>query len=398
MDLPITVGDAVARVLARAPMARVVECPLEKATGRVLRAPLRADRPLPPFDRMMMDGYAVRLVDAVPGRRLRVCGEAAAGEPQKVLPEGDALVLEAMTGAPLPAGADLVIPYEEVEAREAGIVEVKAGFEAGAGLYVHRIGSDYAAGSVLLEEGTVLGPVEAGIAASCGYASVPISQSPRIALLGTGDELVPVRSQPEPHQIRRSNVAAMENALALAGFACGVQGHLNDEPGAGREALIRVLAEADVVVICGAVSRGVRDWVPAALDALGEKQFHGVAQRPGKPMGFWVMPGGCVVFALPGNPVSALVGLHRYVLPWLRKRQGLPEQPARRVLAAPVENRLKLTWFVPVSMGSDGRVQPCPVNNSGDYARLANTDGFIELGAEQHYTEGTEVIYFPWQS
>ena len=242
--------------------------------------------------------------------------------------------------------------------------------------------------------------VEAGIAASCGYATVKVSQQPRISVFGTGDELVEAGVRPEAHQVRRSNASAIEHALAMVSFHAGRVGHLLDDPGKEEGRLQEAIGSSDLVIISGAVSKGKLDWIPAALDRMGSRVFHGVAQKPGGPMGLWVTDSGCRIFALPGNPVSTLVGTFRYVIPYLRLQQGSREKAEWKVsLARDFTTRGDLTIFLPVELGSGGKVHPRPVNNSGDFARLAGTDGFVELpDGTTRWPAGSEVDFFPWKT
>ena len=369
---------------------------LARAHGRVLRQAIRADRDLPPFDRVMMDGYAIRAEDLDKGTRFHLQGTAYAGMPQQVLGPERHAALEVMTGSPLPNGADTVIPVEDTEETGEGF-RIREGSRIERGHFIHRRGSDYAKGAELVREGRLLRSVEAGIAASCGYHQVTVARQPAITVFGTGDELVPVESTPAPHQIRRSNATAIQAALASSGFPLVTVDHLSDEIDKESVRLESALREADVVIISGAVSKGKLDWIPGTLDQLGTGHFHGVRQRPGRPMGLWTTET-CTVFALPGNPVSTLVGTHRYVIPFLRARQGLVEPPETVALEEAFAFDRALTLFLPVKRTRAGTVLPRPVNNSGDYARLAETDGFIELPYnENHWTPGTPAPFYPWR-
>jgi len=374
--------------------APAIDCPLNKAAGRVLRESLVSDRDLPPFDRVMMDGYAVR-GDDLASPLFRVTGKAMAGSPRQTLPPDAHSALEVMTGAPLPARADTVIPYEDTRPAEDGFKLVE---KAETGQYVHRQGSDFPAGTILVPEGAVFRAVEAGIAASCGYDQVKVSQRPRIAVFGTGDELVPVGTRPEPHQIRQSNAIAIEHALASASFHVGSVGHLTDHAGKESSRLREAIGDSDVVIISGAVSRGKLDWIPAALDESATCIFHGVAQRPGRPMGFWVTEKGCSIFALPGNPVSTLIGVYRHVLPFLQRQQGMQPLRNRTIrLAQDCPPNGSSTRFLPVILRGAVTAIPNPVNNSGDFARLAGTDGFVELPAgTEPRAANSEVNFYPW--
>jgi molybdopterin molybdotransferase len=241
-----------------------------------------------------------------------------------------------------------------------------------------------------------MGPVEMSIAAACGCAELEVSAPLRLAVLGTGDELVAVGQTPREGQIRQTNVPALCAALRLSGQGCVETGSLPDDASALREGLFSALARHDVVVLTGGVSRGRRDLVPATLAELGATRvLHGVAQRPGKPMGVWRMEDGRVVFGLPGNPVSALVCLRRYVLPALFHWSGGAESPpARRVLRGSFARPRGLTLFLPVVEGPDGGLAPAPVANSGDFCGLAGSCGFAEV--DESFAEGSAVPYFPW--
>ena len=372
------------------------EVALESASGRVLREPIVADRDLPPFDRVMMDGYAIRHTDLKTTNRFTVKGSAFAGRPRQTLPSDTGAALEVMTGSPLPEQADCVIPFEAT-LREKDTFHLCGDPQPEPGQFIHRRGSDFPAGTCLVKAGSVLRSIETGIAASCGLERIEVSRQPRLAIFGTGDELVPVAATPAPHQIRRSNAQALASLLARAHGLCPSVDHLADNPKGERSKLEAATRSADVLILSGAVSKGRLDWIPPVLDDLGTCLFHGVSQRPGKPMGVWKASTGAVIFALPGNPVSTLVCAHRYVLPFLKRLFGLNPQTAPVRLLQPFAFARPLTLFLPVRRsGTDGAI-PCPVNNSGDFASLAGTDGFVELASnENHWTTGTELHFTPW--
>lgn len=413
MDALISVSEADRLLTANIVEAAVMDCPLNKCAGRILLQDIVADRPLPPFDRVMMDGYAVKWSPGI--KDFRTTARSFAGDPMGTLSSDTDAAIEVMTGAPLPAGANTIIPYEDTTATDKGFT-ISEPENVESGQYIHRRASDYAEGSVLLKAGTRIGPIEAGIAASCGYARLKVNLLPRIAVLGTGDELVEVHKKPAAHQIRQSNAHAVETALNLAGFPAQKAGHLKDNPEGESELLAEVIKNSDIVIISGAVSMGSRDWIPSALDKNARKVFHGIKQKPGKPMGFWIAPGGCAIFALPGNPVSTLVGLHRYVMPFLHARntpgnhgraRSLPchavaceggSWPRPRKLQSSWEPHPKLTLFVPGTLADKNTFCPQPVRNSGDFARLAGTVGFIEIPpAEKPYDLSTTFKFYPWQ-
>ncbi|MFZ9964310.1 MAG: molybdopterin molybdotransferase MoeA [Terrimicrobiaceae bacterium] len=389
---PLSPAEAEERIFSLRGKVAPKSCGLEDAAGKILRQDITADHDFPPFDRVMMDGLAVR---SNGGRRFLVQGVAAAGKPQIALPPAEDAAVEVMTGAVLPGGADAVLPCEWYELHD-GVAVLQPGKEAQAGEFIHRKGSDHFAGDALLRSGVRLGPVEIGIAAACGCAEIQVAAPLRIAVLGTGDELVPVGEVPKAGQIRRSNTHALAAALQLSGHGPTAAGCLRDDPEDLRQGLATILSMNDLVILTGGVSKGRWDLVPEILVSLGATSIlHGIAQRPGKPMGVWQMPGGQVVFGLPGNPVSALVCLHRYVLPALSHWSGesAPMRP-RRILHGGFTKQPGLTLFLPVREMPDGTVAPAPVANSGDFVGLAGSDGFVEV--DESFADGEAAPYFPW--
>jgi len=387
--------EALDFVLNHAPRMESEPCRLEKACGRVLRQDVRADRAFPPFDRVMMDGYGLRAADLESDRIFSVTGSAPAGMPQVVMSEELGTCIEVMTGAPVPEGADCIVPVERTSHKDGHTIIVESSFETKAGLFIHRAGSDAAEGAPLLESGVLLGSREIGVAASCGAAVVMVSKQPRITLIPTGDELVAVDALPAPHQIRQSNGHAIRAALQSAGFPSALKEPLRDD--ASADDLQADLESSDWLIFTGAISKGARDFLPALLDNLGcTKVFHGVAQRPGKPAGFWRGPQGQAIMALPGNPVSALTGLHAFVLPALTVGSGLPRPTPRLVVSAtPFAGLQEMTQHLPVAFSPDGRVHAAPTDNSGDFIGLLRSDGFVTLpprGSVQ-----TAYPYTPWQ-
>ncbi|HEY6453454.1 MAG TPA: molybdopterin molybdotransferase MoeA, partial [Steroidobacteraceae bacterium] len=250
---------------------------------------------------------------------------------------------------------------------------------------VHRRASDCAQGSLLLAAGSVLHAPEIAVAASAGMARVRVSSQPAIAVISTGNELIEPGDPIEPHQIRRSNAYAVAAALRQRGFHRVADDHIADDARQLRERLRRHLDTHEVLILSGGISVGRFDLVPAALEEIGVRcVLRGIAQRPGRPMWYGTSGEGHSVFALPGNPVSTLICLSRYVIPALYRAMGMPAAPAERVaLADPIQWPKPLTGFIPVRLHHDdwGRpwAVPSPTNGSGDFAALALTDGFVEL-------------------
>jgi molybdopterin molybdotransferase len=285
--------------------------PVARAAGRVVATPAVAVIDLPPFDSSAMDGYAVRAKDT-PGK-LTVVGHSAAGKPEaRTLGIGEAIVIS--TGAVVPAGADAVVPVE----RTSGNVEVEG---VRSGDNVRPRGGDARAGDVVVERGDVLRPPQLGALAAAGVATVRCARRPRVAVLATGSEL---RAPGEPlalGEIYESNTVLLAAQIESAGADVTVHGAVSDDEGATRAALERAL-ESDVLVTSGGVSVGPHDLVRGALAELGaEEIFWRVAVKPGKPIAFAVR-GETLVFGLPGNPVSSLVGFELFVRPALLALQG----------------------------------------------------------------------------
>lgn len=244
---------------------------------------------------------------------------------------------------------------------------------------------------------------QVAVAAAVGATTLTVSALPKIAVVASGDELVEVGAGVAAHQIRRSNDYALRAALELAGFGRVYLFHLRDVRQEIEQRLRQIIADHDVVLITGGVSKGKFDYLPTVLEELRvTKIFHGVAQRPGKPFWFGVTPRKTPVFALPGNPVSAYTCLHRYVLPALNRASGRRDEPLKNVvLAAPFSFTPKLTYFLPVKTSSGERGElfghPAATNTSGDFAGLLDSDGFVELPAERtDFTAGEVFVFRPW--
>ncbi|MBA3246380.1 MAG: molybdopterin molybdotransferase MoeA [Actinobacteria bacterium] len=320
MPALLTIDEALALVLRYALPLEAEAVPIEQAAGRVPAEDVRALVSLPPFRSSAMDGFAVR-VRETPGR-LRVVDRIPAGRPaQRALAAGEAMGIA--TGGSVPDGADGVVPIEHVEDGGAEVVVSASVSEED---NIRGIGSDIGAGELLLSAGSILGAAQIGALAAAGVAAVRCSRRPRVAVLSTGTELRPAGSALEPGQIYESNAPMLAAALAGSGAAVTRLPAVTDDPDSHRAALERGL-EADVLVSSGGVSVGPHDLVRRIAAELGvEEIFWGVAVKPGKPVAFGVR-GRTLVFGLPGNPVSALVGAELFVRPALRALQGasIPE-------------------------------------------------------------------------
>ena len=396
------VAEAQALILERMSRFPARETPLDDCAGAVLRETVHAERDQPPFDRVTMDGIAIDHDAWQAGRRrYRVAGTQGAGAPAMSI-SSPAECVEIMTGAMLPRGADTIIPVERV-ALGKGEAVVQASAVVSRRQFIHPQGSDRAAGSRLLSRGQRIGPAEVAILAGAGRTRVRTAEPPRVAVVSTGDELVEAGQPIEPYQIRSSNDRAIDAALVRRFGARVTRASLKDDPAEILESIARLHDRNDVVVLTGGVSMGKYDFVPGVLERLGvELVFHRIEQRPGRPMWFGISQASRPVFALPGNPVSTLVCLIRYVVPALWKAMGAdPETEEWVRLGEEVKFAVDLVYFLPVKLRADpGGVltaEPQPTNTSGDYAALGGTDGFVELPrGSDLYPEGTPARLFRW--
>ncbi|HEY8706200.1 MAG TPA: gephyrin-like molybdotransferase Glp [Gaiellaceae bacterium] len=316
MGALLTMQEAQARVLEHVRTLAAESVAVGTAAGRVTAEPARAVVDLPPFASSAMDGYAVRAAD-LPGR-LPVVGQVAAGRPsERPLAPGEAMAIS--TGGVVPDGADAVIPIEYVVLHD-NTIEVDASLHAGK--HVRPRGGDARTGDVVVEAGVRLGAAQLGALAAAGLAAVSCVRRPHVVVLATGTELAPPGEPLAPGQVYEANALMLAAALAASGADLDVLPAVADEESAHRAALERGLA-ADVLVTSGGVSVGLHDLVRRIEAELGvEEVFWGVAIKPGKPVSFGVR-GDTLVFGLPGNPVSALVGCELFAKPALRALQGL---------------------------------------------------------------------------
>jgi molybdopterin molybdotransferase len=326
----IEIDEARRRVLERVAPLAAERVAVSAALGRVLAESVTSADAVPGFDSSAMDGYAVRTADVAEAdrerpARLTVTGESRAGHPAaNELGAGEAIAIS--TGAVVPGGADAVIRVEDTDGG-AETVEIRVAPEPGRD--IRRAGEDIEPGETVLAAGTRIGPAEAGVLVSVGRGEVVCARRPRVGVLTTGDELQ------EPGEPLRAGAIRNSNAYSIAGLverSGGVVASIEtvpDDRGVTEAALERAL-RADVAVVSGGVSVGPHDHVRPALAALGaEEVFWGVALRPGKPTWFGVAPSGCLVFGLPGNPVSAMVTFLLFVGPAILALLGAGHDPRR---------------------------------------------------------------------
>jgi len=366
--------------------------PRRAARNRILAESLTATVDVPAADVSAMDGYALA-GDVPPGTTLPVCGRVTAGDPPgATLPPGAALRI--MTGAPVPAGADRVLPFEHTD-RGLEAVVVHEPVEAAAN--VRRRAEVLARGDGLLAAGSRLTPEALALAAGHGYATLPVHRAPRVAVLPTGDEVVAPEEEPAPGQLRDTHTDFLTAACAELGVDAEPLGIAPDEPGELTRLIERGLDGADVLLLGGGVSAGELDLVEGVLAALGcEALFTSVAVQPGKPLVAAVRPADAdpagrrrLVFGLPGNPGSVMVTFHLFVRPALRRLLGdAAAHPHDRlldgVLAAPAPGAKARERYVPArarAVGGRLEVTPLALRGSHDMSAHARGDALLRLAA-----------------
>lgn len=355
------------------------EVSVEKSTGRILFKAITADRDLPPFNRVTMDGIAIRWEDYQKGtRKFNIKGTQFAGASPLHLEEASDCI-EIMTGAMLSDTADCIIRYEDLVIT-GNVAELTVPCQKGQN--IHFRGSDAVAGRTLVEESTRLRPAEIAVAASVGQTSLTVRKLPRIVIISSGDEIIEIDKAPRPSEIRNSNAYCIASLLNQAGIMAD-KVHVKDDKEASVRQIKAALADYDVILLCGGVSKGKKDFIPQALEDAGvEKLFHQVSQRPGKP--FWFgRKENTVVFALPGNPVSTFFCARRYLMPWLKKtlRQN-QEGYSWAVLSEDYLFNPALSYFLQVKVSEEKGTRiatPLTGGGSGDFVNMLSTDGFLEL-------------------
>ncbi len=395
----LTVEQALTLIEQRAQALPATSVPLGEALGLVLAADAASDIDSPPHDKAMMDGYAVGSGDTSAERR--VLEEVfAGGVPSLRVTPGAATRI--MTGAPLPEGADTVVPVELTELVDAQTVRVPLPGPA-AGKHVMRGGEAIVAGRVVLKSGSRIGASQVALLAETGHAEVNAVPRPSVAVLATGDELVDASQRPGAGQIRNSNGPMLHALISEAGATPVELGVARDEP-ASLESKLRGGRDCDVLLVSGGVSAGDRDLAPGVLEQLGVEQlFQKVAVKPGKPIffGVWPREGSrpTCVFGLPGNPVSGYVCFQLFVRPLLSALAGgafvgLPEVSVR--LEQPVSRRGGRETYLPTvaTLGNDGlwRATPTAWRGSADLAGLAAANALLRLPPQQaDYAAGTRL-------
>jgi len=403
-DAAIPFEDAVARIASACDALDVRTVALADAAGRVLAHDLFAEDDLVPFARSAMDGFAIVAADARERDTFSVRGRAyAEGAPRRVHEPGTATAIA--TGAPIPGGADAVVPFEDTVESNGSIrlLEPRAVY---AGAHVFPPGEDARRGDVVGRRGDVLRPASLALLASAGHARFDVVRKPRACVVTSGQEIVPVSASPGFGEIRNSNATAVVAALATFGAEVVDVVHVRDDRADVRRAIGRAAERADVVVTTGGASVGERDYVKSALDELGAAfAFREVAMRPGRPSALATL-GESRVLALPGNPAAVSVALHELVRVAIARLAGardvrLPRVGAR--LRGTLREKGDRTYFAFAALGvdADGRLEALPLDNQCSALTRTSADagGFAVVGPDRGDVRDGELVdvdVFDW--
>ena len=368
----ISYRDAQQIVIQRARSFGREKIGLGEAYGRVLAEQVLADRDYPPFNRSTMDGYALCYADLERNvRRFRIVETIYAGA-KASRPALPGECYKIMTGAPVPVEMDIVIRREETE--EEGDVMILRGSanllpaERQPFSNIARQGEDMRLGDTVIDGPYVCDPSVTGLLATLGKSELIVQALPRVAILTTGNEVVPADVHPTETQIRNSNRWLLQSLLQSRGISVSLSQHAADDKAALNDCVHQALS-CDLLIVSGGVSAGDADHVPDVLEGSGiQKLFHKIAIKPGKPVWCGVAPSGTMVFALPGNPFSCLVNFVLLIQPYLNACFGLPvAEPPGLPLASSKKKKTPLDEFFPVRLhGSPGRLVQAPLNGSGD--------------------------------
>lgn len=347
---------------------RTEKMPLAKTLGMNIAEKIVADRDFPPFDRVMMDGIAVKDITAP---TWKIEGILFAGEPVKAIKKTDG-ALEIMTGATAPRGTEAIIKIEDLSIEKKIATYIgKTPLEKGQ--HIHLQGADAPAGSVLVKKRTKIGPVEIAIAATVGKAHIEVESKPHVHIFSTGDEIVGLHETPADHQIRSSNVMMLKSVLLSKGFKAN-SSHLADSAEKIKASIDKALDSNDIILLSGGVSAGKKDLIPGVLAEAGfETVFHKISQKPGRPLLVATRPDGKVVFAFPGNPISTLTCFWVYFLPWVSGEW--PEYNVKEIKFLPKPSA-ELDQWIPVENG-----EVLAHNGSGDLINWSRADGLVWLKA-----------------
>ena len=396
----ISVAEALAAILRNTPVAATQSIPVVNALGRILADDVVSEIDVPPYTKSLMDGFALAADGLSDGTNLRVVEEIMAGDwPTQPIQSGTAARI--MTGAPLPTGANAVVPLENVEQPNSGSVSIQLDSVAN-GQNVLQQGCITQKGATVLNAGRRLSAIDIGLLSEVGAASVTVQPVPRVAVLATGNELVPVGQPLGSGQIRNSNGPMLCGLVHQSGSEASDLGIGRDDFEEIKR-LVETGLQQDILLLSGGVSAGDKDLVPAVLRELGVKcVFHKVRLRPGKPLWFGVFPANdrdVLVFGLPGNPVSSFACFWLFVRPALAALSGLsPQQTTQHrtmTLQCDFEHHGGRETYFPgriAQHGAEPVVEPLPWKGSADLLTVTQADCLIRFPAgERQYAPGEAV-------
>lgn len=373
--------------------------PFEYSQHRSLAENIIANYDQPPFDRVSMDGIAIQFESLALSDEFTIEGVQPAGHQRKKL-SNLKNCLEVMTGAPLPMGCDTVIPYEVIELKN-NSARIRNPKEVIRGQNIHEKGSDYKKDSLLINKDSIVNSGQLSIIASSGKKTVLVKAPPKISIISTGDELIEPGKELLPHQIFKSNPYALNALFSAHHLKVETIIHLPDNQEKMRTELKKILPLHQVIVLTGGVSKGKFDFLPTVLADLGIKKiFHQVRHRPGKPLLFGIGPENQLIFGLPGNPVSCVVNLRRYVIEAIKENF----RPTMHVkITKDICLKKDMTFFIPAKLdfSNDGLALALPIqgNGSGDFFSLRDSDGFLEvdnLKNKNNYCAGEILPFYHW--
>ncbi|MEN9333781.1 MAG: hypothetical protein RLY35_961 [Bacteroidota bacterium] len=365
--------------------------PLTDATGRYLAEDIMADRDYPPFDRAMMDGFAMRFSDWQKGQRIfHYSHQQWAGSPIIELPEEEAC--EITTGAAVPSGFDLVVPIEKVVVGDDGsftcteIEKIKSGWN------IQRQGVEHKQQDVVIEKGTCITAAVIAVLASCGITMPLVYRRPAVAVIATGDELVPMDVSPLPHQIRTSNAHALKALVQPMSREIEIF-HLNDDPLIIQKWMQQHDQQWDILLFSGGVSKGGKDYLPQLWQEDGfECLFHGIAQKPGKPM--WLgKKNQTLLFGFPGNPVSTLVCAIAYFIPWIKLQWSNQKNSQHIQIQDAISTNEKLDLWIPVVLENNS-FKTLDYLGSGDLIGFSALNGIIHVPSKQTFNNKNQEFRF----
>ncbi len=393
----LPVDEALKLVLDNSGEPEIKEVPIHLADGHILAVDVHSDIDMPPFHRSAMDGFAVS-GDAL---RHELLEEIVAGDFREIrLKPG--LACPIMTGAPIPEGADRIVIVEE-SVVEGSVLYLKKTPPEGANICWK--GEDIKKDQMVLENGTRLSQQHMGIASMAGKSVLSVYRKPRIAIVTTGNEVIPPTWIPSPGKVRNANLPLMQSQLSMSGFPVELTTHSTDDPDSLRATFRQLLKCCDILVTAGGVSKGTRDYVPSVLESLGVKiHFRMVAQKPGKPLTFGIGPGGKPVFGLPGNPVSVMVSIEEYLLPLLRKKSGFKGYHKRMYHGeitcdyTKKPGRLHFLRVLAYREGDSWKLHLPDSSGSGDLMSTVNTNALAIVDADRLNIQAGETLPFHFLS